>query len=280
MKLAYLGAACGAALLFASAAQAAPAGATTVLSGYVDADYGYMNVHVSGFGSGDVNAWGGRGAVAFPVTDRIGVQLDGVVNDFQAPHSIGGGDQTIATPSGHVFYRNDQWLAGAFAGAEIAPHVSLVGGGLEGQYYASPNITIDGSVGYAGVDHSRGADVWGVRLGGKGFLTDNLSVGANVNYVNLSASGASANLWTESVNGEWKLDRAPVAFTLAYEHGDLNKVNISSDAVMVGVRWTFDGSLRDREHRGASLPSFTQAFGGEAGQALVGLVSAAYGFVF
>jgi hypothetical protein len=263
-----------------SSAPPAPADTTTVLSGYADADYGYMNVHVSGLGSGDVNAWGGRGAVAFPIAPKIGVQLDGVVNDFQAPSSVGGGDQTVATPTGHVFYRNDQWLGGAFAGAEIAPHVTMYGGGLEGQYYASPNITVDGAAGYAGLDHGGGADIWAVRLGGKGFVTNNLSVGANINYVNLSASGASANLWAENVNGEWKLDTLPLAFTLGYQHANIDKVNISSDSLLVGVRWTFDGTLRGRDHHGASLSSMTDTFGGEAGQALVGVVSAAYGFIF
>jgi hypothetical protein len=276
MKIAIFGAL--AALAFASAAQAASPSATTVLSGYADVDYGYTNVHVSGLGGADVNAYGGKAAVAFPVMDDWGAQIDGAVNDFVAPGSFGGGSQTVASPSGHLFYRNDQWLAGGFVGGELAPHINLVGGGVEGQLYTVPNFVFEGAIADGGVDKSGAPNLWAGRIGGKDFITKNLSVGASVDYVNANGGGLSANLWTETLKGEYQLDSAPVALTLGYEHANLSRLSVSADSVLVGVRWSFGGgSLHDRETKGASLPSITDVFGGQAGQGLMGLVSAAYG---
>jgi len=274
MKLALFGAFSAIALACASHAAAAD---TTVLSGYVDADYAYMNVHASGLGSTDLNTWGGKGAVAFPISGNWGAQLDATVNDFDAGHGLG--SETVGTPTGHVFYRNDKWLAGAFGGAEIASHIDVAGGGLEGQLYPNKNFTFDGGVAYATVTQGYGIDLWGARLNGKGFVTPNLAIDAGVNYVNLNANGGSGDLWTEHVGGEYKLDSAPVSFTLAYERGDITRLHVSSDSVLVGVRWQFGGgTLHDRDTRGASLPNFTQTFGGEAGQTIVAVAAGALGY--
>jgi hypothetical protein len=277
MKLALFGAL--SAIAIACASHAAAATDSTVLSGYVDADYAYMNAHVSGLGSADVNTWGGKGAVAFPISGNWGAQLDATINDFDAGQGLG--SETVGTPSGHVFYRTDKWLAGAFGGAEIASHVDLAGGGLEGQLYPNKNYLVDAGVAYGQITQGSGIDLWGARLNGKGFITPNLSIDAGVNYVNLHASGASADLWTEHLGGEYKLDTVPVSFTLAYERGDVTRLKVSSDAVLVGVRWTFGGgTLHDRDTHGASLPNFTQTFGGEAGQSLVAVTSGALGYIY
>lgn len=279
MKLA-LSAALGA-LLVATAAHAAAPADTTVTSGYADVDYNYFDVHASGAGSAGVNVWGGKAAVAFPIQGDWGAQIDGSVNSFQAPNSIGGSSQTIASPTGHAFYRDGQWLAGGFVGAEIAPHLDLIGGGLEGQYRPAQNYVVDGQVAYGGLNTNDSPNLWGVRVAGKGFITDDASVGASVNYVNLNGHGASADLWTERLDGEYKIQRTPVSLTLAYEHSNIDRLSLSSDTVLVGVRWNFGGgSLRDRSANGASLPNITDTFGGEAGQGLLGIASAAYGYLF
>lgn len=273
MKYASCLGAAGALLLAASAAHAADLSQAT---GYVDLDYSHMSIGASGLGNTGVDVWGGKAAVALPVAQNWGVQLDGAVNDF----NVAGGDQAVVTPTAHAFYHANDWLAGGFVGAEFAPHVHLVGGGLEGQMAPNRAVVLNGSVGYAGLNRA-GIDLWGVRAGGQGFVTDNFALDASVNYTGLNGGGVDANMWSETVGGEYKVDRTPLSVTLSYERDDLNRVNLHSDSVLVGVRWAFGGgTLRDRAAHGASLPSLTQTFGGEAGQGLIAAVSSAAGYIF
>ncbi|MFI4976541.1 MAG: hypothetical protein ACHP84_18555 [Caulobacterales bacterium] len=275
MKIQLLGAI--GALAFATAVHAAPAADTTVINGYLGGDYSRLTLNISdGGGSHGIDAWGGGVAVSAPLSGNWGGQVDGQVHEFSISKLgvEGLGDQWVVTPTAHGFYRTDRWLAGGFIGGEVANQISMFGGGVEGQVYPTSNVTLEGSTGYATINKGGTTGFWGARLGGRYFFTNNFSVGANANYVNAHTNGFSdTNGWTGGVNGEYKFNNAPVSLTLAYEHGDLHALGVSSDTVKVGVRWVPGGTLRDRDTKGAGLPNFSDTFGGEEFQGLLGLGS-------
>ncbi len=181
------------------------------------------------------------------------------------------------TPTGHLFYRTDKLLGGAFVGVETASHVTAVGGGFEGQYYLDPKWTLDGAIGYAGVTNSD-LHIFGTRLGARYFVTDNFSLGGKVDYARLTENGFGEDLWTFGVKGEYQLTQLPVSLSLAYERGELHNTPLHSDTLKVGVKWSFGGgSLHDRDRHGASLDSVSDTFGGEIGKTLIGANSSIIG---
>lgn len=317
--------------LGAGAAYAAPAGATTVLNGYVGVSFNYADTSEN-----ETEAWTNcngncgdfyhyhttvpgftlDGAAALPVTDRIGLQLDlGYTNrrltsNETDTYSDSSGydtyrysshfDDTSAT--GHAFWRTDNWLAGAFVGEENVAGVQLIGGGLEGQYYCG-KFTLQGSVGAAkataaygfggGYDGPKPYAV-ALRLDGRYFVTENLSLAVNGGFMDSEFSRSytydnavyterwtdSGTLWTVGVTGEYKPKGSPFTAFVEYEHGeaanhyhytdsgdgnyfDSYREKMSSDSVRIGFRWTFGGSLLQRDRHGASLNSFRKDFGDE-----------------
>jgi hypothetical protein len=267
-------------VLFAAAAMlavatAAHAETSTTTSGYVQGSYTRPDVGVDGLGSGAIDVWSLKGAVAAPLSGAIGGQFDADVGDYRFGNSnFGAGDKAVFTPTGHIFYRNNQFTGGAFVGVETASHVTAVGGGAEGQYFVNPNWTLDGSIGYAGVTN-QDLHIFGVRGGAKYFVNDNFALGGSVNYARLSESGfGHTDLWNLGVKGEYRLKSLPVSLSLAYERGELGDFNAHSDTLKVGVKWAFGaGSLRDENHHGASLGGVEETFGGEIGRAAIGSAS-------
>jgi hypothetical protein len=200
-------------------------------------------------------------------------------------------DDTTATA--HVFARTDQWLAGAFVGETSSNGGQLFGGGVEGQYYCG-RFTVQGSLGAATLASSDynyygrafKPTVIAARLDGRYFITDDFSVGANAGYVggNWSYSPNSndhysnnGGLWTVGVGAEYRIKNTPFTVLASYEHGDGTDnwkylysadsyfdhyhYRLTNDALRIGVRWTFGGSLFQRDRHGASLNSFSQSFG-------------------
>lgn len=268
----------GAAAILA-VATAAHAESSTATGGYIQGSYTRPDVGIDGLGSAAIDVWSVKGAVAAPLSGNIGGQFDGDVGDYRfGSAAFGTGDKAVFTPTGHVFYRNNQYTAGAFLGLETASHVTAVGGGLEGQYFASPNWTVDGAVGYAGITNAD-THIFGVRGGAKYFINDHFALGGTVDYARLSETGLGhTNLWALGVKGEYRLKSLPVSLSLAYERGEMGDLNAHSDTLKVGVKWAFgSGSLREENHHGASLGGVEETFGGEIGRTLIGGYSALAG---
>jgi hypothetical protein len=255
-------------------ATAAHAESTTTTSGYVQGSYTRPDIGVDGAGSAAVDVWTLKGAVAAPLSGNIGGQFDADIADYRfGAAGLGTGDTAVFTPTGHLFYRTDKFLGGAFVGLETASHVTAVGGGFEGQYYVDPKWTLDGAIGYAGVTN-QDTKVFGTRLGARYFVTDNVTLGGKVDYARFSEFGGHANLWTFGVKGEYQFKALPVAVSLAYERGDLHDTPVHSDTLKVGLTWAFGGSLHDRDRHGASLDSVSDTFGGEIGKTILASDSA------
>jgi len=259
-------------------ATTAHAESTTTTSGYIEGSYTRPDIGASGVGDTAIDVWSLKGAVAAPLSGKIGGQFDADLGDYRYSQTgFGIGDRAVFTPTGHIFYRNDQFTGGAFLGIETAKNVTAVGGGVEGQYYVAPKWTLDGALGYAGVT-DQNEHIFGVRIGGKYFVTDDFTVGAKINYARFSESGfGHDDLWTYGVKGQYQLKSIPVAVSLAYERGDLHNTPLHSDTVKVGLTWAFGGSLHDRDRHGASLDSASETFGGEIGKTILGANSAILG---
>jgi hypothetical protein len=240
-------------------------------------------------------------AASLPVTDHIGAQADlqyesyGVSTRENDNGSLfkysNHGDANGAT--GHVFYRTDQWLLGGFVG-EATQSVNggqLVGGGGEGQYYLGP-WTLEAAVGVAKVNGSYYGSqhpmFWAAHADARYLVTPDLEVGAHLGY--LDGSVNYGTVWQDKesgprqfgvgVSGEYRLHGTPFTFTAAYDHANgkisytqaaidpgYDHYSLAGDLVSVGVRWTFGGSIADREQHGPSLDSFVETFGGELGVA-------------
>ena len=54
----------------------------------------------------------------------------------------------------------------------------------------------------------------------------------------------------------------------------MDDADLKADIFKVGLRYTFGGSLRDRDQAGASLGSTTNLFGGTLGQGVIAAVGA------
>ena len=260
-------------------ATAAHAESPTTTSGYVEGSYTRPDIGADHAGSTAVDAWSLKGAVAAPLSGNWGGQFDADIGDYRyGAAGIGTGDTAVFTPTGHLFYRTDKLLGGAFVGVETASHVTAVGGGFEGQYYLDPKWTLDGAIGYAGVTNSD-LHIFGTRVGARYFVTDNFSLGGKVDYARFTESGfGHQDLWTLGVKGQYQLSRLPVAVSLAYERGEFTNSPLHSDTLKVGVSWAFGGgSLHDRDRHGASLDSVSDTFGGEVGKTVLGANSSIIG---
>lgn len=263
-------------VLFAAAAvlalaTAAHAESTTTTNGYVEGSYTRPQVSGSNAGNSAVDVWSLKGAIAAPISGNIGGQFDADVGDYRfGAAGWGTGNTAVFSPTGHVFYRDSQFLGGAFVGVETASHVTAVGGGFEGQYYVDPKWTLDGAIGYAGVTNTS-EHIFGTRVGARYFINDNFNLNGAVDYARVSETGFGHNdLWTFGLKGEYQFTGLPVSLSLAYERGELHDTGIHSDTLKVGVKWSFGGNLHDRDRHGASLGSASDTFGGEIGKTFIG----------
>lgn len=268
-------------VLFAAAAimavaTAAHAESPTTTSGYVEGSYTRPDIGSSS-GSTAIDVWSLKGAVSAPLKGNWGGQFDADVGDYRfGAAGLGTGNTAVFTPTGHLFYRDDKFLGGAFVGVETASHVTAVGGGFEGQYYVDPKWTLDGAIGYAGVTNSD-LHIFGTRVGARYFINDNFTLGGKVDYARFAEFGDHSNLWTFGLKGEYQLKQLPVSLSLAYERGELHDAGLHSDTLKVGVKWSFGGSLHDRDRHGASLDSASETFGGEVGKTIIGASSNFFG---
>jgi hypothetical protein len=284
---------------------ASSAHAQTVLNGYAGGgvDYSSATIKYDNESEHETDKTTGYffdSAVALPVVGIFGAQADLAYHNFSDRVSYDGGhygyhgDGMIAT--GHVFARTDQWLLGAFVGSDDAGLGKTQGGGIEGQYYLG-KLTLMGSLGAASqtYEYDDGFKPYVVsgRIDARYFITDDLMVGAHAGYMDGSNSYRDGDyheqykapgLWTVGVGAEYKIPSTPFTVTANYEHGDStirdsyyyegegdhgsDNFKSQGDYGAIGVRWTFGGSLLNRDRHGASLNTMKDMFGGAFGETL------------
>jgi hypothetical protein len=216
-------------LLAASAASAAEP------NGYVGASYADTN-------DADAHAWGVEGAAVFPV-GPVQVQVDAAGSQTKVK---GFSNDKAFVGTGHVFYRNDNWAAGAFvSGADEG----FYAWGGEGALYLD-RVTLSAAAGQLRDESEGGVGNLGtaIGVGGKVFVTDNFSLGANYTSLDPKGPGGTLDFW--GLAGEYRFDKAPVSVSLGYQRND----DLDVDAWSIGARWHFGtGSLKEQDRKGASM---------------------------
>jgi hypothetical protein len=227
---------------------AAPANAA---NGYVGAAYSRAEID-TGFGDADVDQWGVEGAVAFNASKSLGLDLDAAYSDSDDTDSVFGG-------TAHLYAKGAGYKFGGFVGlADVDETVWSVG--VEGQRNFG-RVTLAGALGYAKADDSD-IDVIGADVEARFFLTDNFRLDGKLGYANLDGAGGDDDLFSVGVGAEYQFAMAPVSLRVGYRHSEFDTANIDSDAFLVGVRYNWGGSLKDRDENGpsfAGLSSLTSA---------------------
>jgi hypothetical protein len=226
----------------AALAIAAPAHAAV---GYVGANYATGDVDPGGL---DADAWGVEGAVAFDVSAGLGAALDASYSDS---------DDLDSTTAGtaHLFFKNDQRLLGGFVGAADTSNIDVWDAGLEGQFFLD-NTTLGAAVTYANSDDVN-TDGWGVNGSARYFVNDNFAIGGNVGWFSLDAGALDADAWIAGVGAEYQLASTPVSFTGGYSHYDADDIGATADVFTIGVRYNFNGTLKDRNHAGGDVSALS-----------------------
>jgi opacity protein-like surface antigen len=241
--------------LFAAAAvvaflgSAVAANAQTV--GHIGANYSRVDADVAGADvDGDVYQL--EGAVRFDL-GSLGAQVDGAVTDYD-------GDDTSFGATGHINTKVGNGLIGGFAGVETADDITVWGVGVEGQANINGKTSLYGQAGYGNVDDAFDADIWAVRGEVRYFVADNFRLKGQVGYATVDA-GSNIDTWNAGVEAEYQFAETPFSVWAGYDHADSDDIDTNSDTLRIGVRYTFGGSLKDRDQSGASLGSAAKLFG-------------------
>lgn len=260
--------------LFATAAVAAffalTAGAAQAQTvGHAGVNYSRAEIDAGRLGDTDANVIQGEGAVAFDV-GSLRAAVDGSVTNFDTD----GGDATLWSATGHLNKAFDGGLAGGFVGVSKSDDVTLWAVGVEGQYNIAPKTTLYGQVGYGQAEDLNDVDFWAGRAELRYFVADNFKIAGNVGFTKADARGGDLDMWNVGAEAEYQFANTPWSVVGAYEHGELDDADLKADTFKIGLRYTFGGTLRDRDQAGASLGSASNLFGGNIGQGVIAAVGA------
>lgn len=237
--------------------------------GHVGANYSRSELDAGVLGEADADAFQLEGAVAFG-SDPIGAQIDASVNRFEADDE----DATVWAVTGHVNRKFDGGLIGGFAGVSTSDDVTLWAVGAEGQANLGAATTLYGQFGYGQAEDLDDVDFWAGRAELRHFFTENFKLQGSAGFTKADAQGGELDMWNLGVDAEYQFAGTPWSITGGYEHGEVDDVDLSADTFRLGVRYSFGGTLRDRDQAGASLGSAGNLFGGTLGQGLIGAIGA------
>ena len=169
-------------------------------------------------------------------------------------------DETVASTAAHLTTKlNDTVRVGGFAALSRPSNDTLWAVGAEASKYFD-KVTLNGLVAY-GQSNDLNADLYAVRGEARYFVSDNFRLNAGAGWSRIDTN-VNADLWDVNAGGEYKFANTGWSTFAKYTHAeskDLAKLN--SDAVKVGFRYTFGGSLKDRDRAGADLATASDLFG-------------------
>jgi len=244
--------------LFAAAAVAvlafsAPAFAQHV--GSVGAAVNYTDLDTRTFGA-DGTSVQIDGSVAVPVGAAWTVTANGDVaisdNDIS--------DETVASGAVHLTTKiGDTWRVGGFTALSRPSNNILWAVGAEAHKYLG-NVTLSGLAAY-GQSNDLDADLYAVRGEARYFVTDDFRLDGGLGYSKLDTL-VEAEAWDASLGGEYKFANTGWSTFGKYTHTESEDLaDLKSDAVKIGVRYTFGGSLKARDAAGADLIDAGTLFG-------------------
>lgn len=247
MKKNLLAAAAAVALLGSAVA----ANAQTI--GHVGANYSRAEFDLAGLGEADVDVWQLEGAVRFDA-GALGGQIDGSVTD-------GEGIDTSFAGTGHLNTDLGGALVGGFAGVDISDDVTFWGLGVEAQANLAPSTLVYGQFGYGASEDFDDADFWAGRAEVRHFFADNIKLQGSAGFLSAETDAGDFDGWNAGVEAEYQFTGTPFSVLAAYDHLDSDDLGVDGDTFRVGVRYTFGGSIRERDQAGAGLGSISRLFG-------------------
>jgi hypothetical protein len=231
-------------------------------NGYVGATYTNFDVN-----STSLNLYGVDAVGSFKLTPNYELQLDG-----RYMHLEGGGiTEDFSSPTVHLFRATESYKAGVFAGGTINSNVDFVAGGLEGRYFVNDNISLGATLAYGQLlpkGFGSKIDAKGLNLDGSYFISDTFRLDASVSLAQLDV-GTNINANTYAIGGEYQFPSKSWSATLDYSHTDINDFGVKLDAISAGFRWTFGGSLKDRDRHSSPFGGANTAFGGNVIQSVI-----------
>ena len=245
--------------LFAAAAVlalavSAPAFAQNI--GSVGAAVNYTDID-TGFGDANGTSVKVDGNVAIP-TGAWTVTLNGAVtvndNDIS--------DETVASTAAHLTTKvGDTVRVGGFAALSRPSNDTLWAVGAEASKYFT-NVTLNGLVAY-GQSNDLDADLYAVRGEARYFVSDDFRLDVGAGYSKLDAdAGFNADIWDVNAGGEYKFANTGWSTFGKYTHTESDDLaNLNAEAIKVGFRYTFGGSLKTRDRSGADLIDADTLFG-------------------
>lgn len=196
------------------------------------------------------------GSVAIPLKGAWTVTANGDVSISDNDLS----DQTVASGAAHLTTKiGDTWRVGGFTALSRPSNDTLWAVGGEAQKYFS-NVTLSGLAAY-GQSNDLDADLYTVRGDVRYFVSDNFRLDAGAAWSRIDTN-VNADLWDVNVGGEYKFASTGWSTFAKYTHSESDDLaDLKADAVKVGLRYTFGGSLKDRDRAGADLATAGDLFG-------------------
>lgn len=243
-----------AALVAAAVSAPAFAQSTNGNIGSVGAAVNYADVNTRAGGDHGTSAVL-DGSVAIPLAGAWTVTANGDVSISDNDLS----DETVASGAVHLTTKiGDTVRVGGFTALSRPSNDTLWAVGGEAQKYLG-NVTLTGLAAY-GQSNDLDADLYTVRGEARYFVSDNFRLNAGAGWSRIDTN-INADLWDVNAGGEYKFANTGWSTFAKYTHAeskDLAKLN--SDAVRVGFRYTFGGSLKDRDRAGADLATASDLF--------------------
>jgi hypothetical protein len=196
------------------------------------------------------------GSVAIPLKGAWTVTANGDVSISDNDLS----DDTVASGAAHLTTKiGDSWRVGGFTALSRPANDTLWAVGAEAHKYLS-NVTLSGLAAY-GQSNDLDADLYTVRGDVRYFVSDNFRLDAGAAWSRIDTN-LNADLWDVNVGGEYKFASSGWSTFAKYTHSESDDLaDLKSDAVKVGLRYTFGGSLKDRDRAGADLVTAGDLFG-------------------
>jgi len=168
--------------------------------------------------------------------------------------------RTVATGAVHATTVVGNGLRiGGFTALSRPSNDTLWAVGGEAQKYLG-NVTLTGLAAY-GQSNDLDADLWTVRAGANYFVSDDFRLDAGLGWSNVDEA-VDADIWDINVGGEYKFANTGWSTFAKYTHSEADDLaDLKSDAVKVGLRYTFGGSLKARNAAGADLATGSDLFG-------------------
>lgn len=239
-------------------AQAAAQLSEPQLRGHIGVGYMRAGTEVAGADL-DTDFYSLEGALRFGA-DHVGGQVDGGMTYSEL---VPGFEETAWSGTLHINGRfEDTALLGAFAGVDNSHNLSVWGAGLEGQLNIGPSLILYAQGGYGRTNDLTGidTDLWAARGEIRYFVTDDLKVLVAGGYQKAKDRFLRTDAWIGTVEGEYQLPHTPFSILASYSRYEINDLSTISNIFRVGGRYTFGGTLRERDRSGAGLGTVQRLF--------------------